>query len=64
MEVIDGITGGANRAQQVILLRDLCETMVSGSLCAMGGMTPFPVLSALDHYPQDFGLTSDDREAA
>jgi formate dehydrogenase iron-sulfur subunit len=64
VEVIDRITGGANRAQQVILLRDLCETMVSGSLCAMGGMTPFPVLSALDHYPQDFGLTSDDREAA
>jgi formate dehydrogenase iron-sulfur subunit len=38
------------------LLRDLCDTMVAGSLCAMGGMTPFPVLSALDHYPEDFGL--------
>ncbi|MFL9967126.1 NADH-ubiquinone oxidoreductase-F iron-sulfur binding region domain-containing protein, partial [Paraburkholderia sediminicola] len=33
-----------------------CDTMVSGSLCAMGGMTPFPVLSALDHFPEDFGL--------
>jgi len=43
------------RAQEV-LLRDLCDTMVAGSLCAMGGMTPFPVLSALDHYPEDFGL--------
>jgi formate dehydrogenase iron-sulfur subunit len=64
VEVIDRITGGTNRAQQVILLRDLCETMAGGSLCAMGSMTPFPVLSALDHYPQDFGLTSDDREAA
>ncbi len=64
VEVIDRITGGANRAQQVVLLRDLCETMVGGSLCAMGSMTPLPVLSALDHYPQDFGLASDDREAA
>ncbi|WP_096703412.1 formate dehydrogenase beta subunit [Magnetospirillum sp. 15-1] len=36
------------------LLRDLCEVMQSGSLCAMGGMTPFPVLSALDHFPEDF----------
>jgi formate dehydrogenase iron-sulfur subunit len=44
------------KGAQEALLRDLCETMVSGSLCAMGGMTPFPVLSALDHYPEDFGL--------
>jgi formate dehydrogenase iron-sulfur subunit len=41
---------------QEALLRDLCQTMTLGSLCAMGGMTPFPVLSALDHYPEDFGL--------
>jgi formate dehydrogenase iron-sulfur subunit len=40
------------------LLRDLCRTMVDGSLCAMGGMTPFPVLSALNHYPEDFGLAA------
>jgi formate dehydrogenase iron-sulfur subunit len=64
VEVIDRITGGANKAQQVVLLRDLCDTMVGGSLCAMGSMTPLPVLSALDNYPQDFGLTSDDRQAA
>jgi len=64
VEVIDRITGGNNRAQQVVLLRDLCNTMVQGSLCAMGGMTPFPVLSALNHYPQDFGLTQPDRKAA
>jgi len=60
VEVIDEIVGadrGSNRKQQqVILLRSLCDTMVAGSLCAMGGMTPFPVLSALDHYPEDFGL--------
>ena len=44
------------RDEQVVLLRDLCDTLLHGSLCAMGGMTPYPVLSALDHYPQDFGL--------
>ncbi len=33
-------------------------------LCAMGGMTPFPVLSALNHYPEDFGLSKPDRKAA
>ncbi|AOW12585.1 formate dehydrogenase [Hydrogenophaga crassostreae] len=64
VEVIDRIAGGANREQQVILLRDLCETMVGGSLCAMGSMTPLPVLSALDHYPEDFGLTAADHQAA
>jgi formate dehydrogenase iron-sulfur subunit len=53
-----------NKTQQVALLRDLCDTMVNGSLCAMGGMTPYPVLSALNHYPQDFGLAVPDREAA
>ena len=60
VEVIDRITLNRHqpvvRDQQVTLLRDLCETMVGGSLCAMGGMTPFPVLSALNHYPADFGL--------
>jgi formate dehydrogenase iron-sulfur subunit len=56
VEVIDRITQGENQAQQVKLLRDLCDTMLHGSLCAMGGMTPNPVLSALNYYPQDFGL--------
>ena len=59
VEVIDRITrnpSGERKAEQVELLRDLCETMLSGSLCAMGGMTPYPVLSALNHYPQDFGI--------
>lgn len=57
VEVIDRLTSGNNPAQQVILLRDLCDTMLHGSLCALGGMTPNPVLSALNHYPQDFGLS-------
>jgi len=58
VEVIDRIASGQDRPQQIQLLRDLCDTMVNGSLCAMGGMTPYPVLSALDHYPQDFGLAA------
>ena len=64
VEVIDRIIADRNRAQQVHLLRDLCDTMQHGSLCAMGGMTPYPVRSALDHYPADFGLAAPDRHAA
>ena len=56
VEVIARIRNGDTSEKQVQLLRDLCDTMVSGSLCAMGGMTPYPVLSALDHFPEDFGL--------
>lgn len=56
MEVIDRLTRGVQPALQEKLLRDLCDTMTHGSLCAMGGLTPNPVLSALNHYPQDFGL--------
>jgi formate dehydrogenase iron-sulfur subunit len=64
METIDRIGTATNKEQQVHLLRDLCDTMVNGSLCAMGGMTPFPVLSALNHYPADFGLQADVAKAA
>jgi len=68
VEVIDKIMAPPspthNKPQQVQLLRDLCDTMVNGSLCAMGGMTPYPVLSALNHFPQDFGLANPDRQAA
>ncbi|MBB2487386.1 formate dehydrogenase [Mitsuaria sp. WAJ17] len=59
VEVIDRIRRNEQREQQVVLLRDLCDTLLHGSLCAMGGMTPYPVLSALNHYPQDFGLKSE-----
>lgn len=55
VEVMDKIIAGQNRPQQIHLLRDLCDLMLTGSLCAMGGMTPYPVLSALNHFPQDFG---------
>jgi formate dehydrogenase iron-sulfur subunit len=62
VETIDKIREG--RTEQVVLLRDLCDTMLNGSLCAMGGMTPYPVLSALNHFPQDFGQADVSQHAA
>ncbi|WP_017463866.1 formate dehydrogenase beta subunit [Dyella ginsengisoli] len=58
VEVIDRMRAGAERDRNEALLRDLCQTMLHGSLCALGGMAPFPVLSALDHYPEDFARTA------
>ncbi len=56
VEVMDGILAGKDDGvARIALLRSLCDTMLNGSLCAMGGMTPYPVLSALNHFPQDFG---------
>ena len=54
----------AEAPAQTQLLRDLCDTMLNGSLCAMGGMTPYPVLSALDHFPEDFHLRAAAHQAA
>ncbi|UVK84880.1 formate dehydrogenase [Pseudomonas sichuanensis] len=59
VEVVDRLiasTDPAMRESQAGLLRDLCDTMQYGSLCAMGGMTSYPVASALKHFPADFGL--------
>jgi formate dehydrogenase iron-sulfur subunit len=53
-ETIDKIIRGQNVNANLTLLRDLCDTMKSGSLCALGGFVPYPVLSALNHFPQDF----------
>jgi len=53
VEVIDKIRGGINETANLALLKDLCDTMVTGSLCALGGMAPFPVLSVLNHFPED-----------
>ena len=58
VEVIERMRKGENREANAALLQDLCDTMINGSLCAMGGMTPFPVLSALKYFPADFGLTA------
>ena len=55
VEVMDKIRAGIDVEENLALLRDLGDTMLAGSLCALGGMTPFPVLSALNHFPEDFG---------
>lgn len=62
VEVIDRLVSAdqpQTRENQVVLLRDLCDTMLAGSLCALGGMAPYPVLSALNHFPEDFGIAAD-----
>jgi formate dehydrogenase iron-sulfur subunit len=64
VEVMDRLMGGEDAAAQEVLLRDLCETMLYGSLCAMGGLTPYPVLSALNHFPEDFVKTKSARASA
>jgi formate dehydrogenase iron-sulfur subunit len=56
---------GRSQEQEIGLLTDLCETMKFGSLCALGGFTPFPVMSALKHWPEDFtGKAAAQAEAA
>ncbi|MGN6573015.1 MAG: formate dehydrogenase beta subunit [Pseudolabrys sp.] len=55
VEVMDRIIAGENRAANTALLEDLCNTLKFGSLCALGGFTPYPVMSALVHFPEDFG---------
>ncbi|HEX8783863.1 MAG TPA: NADH-ubiquinone oxidoreductase-F iron-sulfur binding region domain-containing protein, partial [Steroidobacteraceae bacterium] len=54
VEVIDRILAGIDGERNVRLLEELCETMVQGSLCGLGGMAPFPVQSALKHFREDF----------
>jgi formate dehydrogenase iron-sulfur subunit len=54
VEVIDRVIANEERAFNLTVLDDLCDTMVDGSLCAMGGLTPYPVRSAIKHFPEDF----------
>jgi formate dehydrogenase iron-sulfur subunit len=54
VEVIDRIVAGEKREANVALLEDLCRTLKLGSLCALGGFTPYPVMSAFRHFPEDF----------
>jgi formate dehydrogenase iron-sulfur subunit len=56
VEVIDKIIAGKDSAKNIQLVRDLSDTMLNGSLCALGGMTPYPVLSAMNHFPEDFAM--------
>ena len=64
VEVIDRIRNDENRQKNMELLADLCETMLDGSLCALGGLTPFPVQSAVRHFPEDFNRPAGHRAAA
>ena len=57
VEAVDRIIRNEDRAGNIALLQDLCHTMQFGSLCALGGFTPYPVMSALTHFPEDFGHT-------
>jgi formate dehydrogenase iron-sulfur subunit len=54
VETVDKIIAGHDRERNVQLVRDLCEVMTDGSLCALGGLAPLPVLSALNHFSEDF----------
>jgi formate dehydrogenase iron-sulfur subunit len=54
VEILDRIRDNDQTAANLDLLEELCETLDAGSLCAMGGMTPIPVRSAIRHFPQDF----------
>ena len=60
VEVIDRMIADKDNpiehAKNVALVRDLSDTMINGSLCALGGMTPYPVLSAMNHFGEDFGI--------
>ncbi|MNO88037.1 NADP-reducing hydrogenase subunit HndC [compost metagenome] len=61
VEVVDRLIAATDisaREEQALLLKDLCDTMQYGSLCALGGMTSYPVTSALKHFPADFGLAT------
>lgn len=61
VEVIDRMIAGENREENYDLLVELCDTMEAASLCAMGGMTPYPVRSVLKHFAEDFASSGDDR---
>ena len=54
-EIVDRITAGEAVAANLALVEELCETLKFGSLCALGGFTPYPVMSAIRHFPEDFG---------
>ena len=55
VETIDKIRAGERVTENIVVVEDLCNTMKFGSLCALGGFTPYPVMSALKHFREDFG---------
>jgi formate dehydrogenase iron-sulfur subunit len=54
-ETMDRVIAGERREANLLLIEDLCQTLKFGSLCALGGFTPYPVMSAIKHFPEDFG---------
>jgi formate dehydrogenase iron-sulfur subunit len=54
VETLDKVAQGVERDKNLALVTDLCNTMKFGSLCALGGFTPYPVMSAINHFPEDF----------
>src|SRR6202040_2509455 len=64
VETIDKIRAGDRVPENIAVVEDLCNTMKFGSLCALGGFTPYPVISALKHFPEDFGKAPPSLQAA
>jgi formate dehydrogenase iron-sulfur subunit len=64
LETMEKVIAGDRPAENLALVEDLCNTMKFGSLCALGGFTPYPVMSAITHFPEDFGRGAPMREAA
>jgi formate dehydrogenase iron-sulfur subunit len=64
VETIDKIRRGERVSENLAVVEDLCNTMKFGSLCALGGFTPYPVMSALKHFREDFGPAPTRLEAA
>ncbi|WP_375407872.1 formate dehydrogenase beta subunit [uncultured Methylobacterium sp.] len=54
VETMDKVISGIRPAENLAVIADLCDVMTDGSLCAMGGLTPMPVMSAITHFPEDF----------
>ncbi|HUU25214.1 MAG TPA: NADH-quinone oxidoreductase subunit NuoF [Methyloceanibacter sp.] len=64
MELMDKIMAGEEHESNLAVLEDLCDTMKWGSLCALGGFAPYPVMSALHHFSEDFGAGKKRLQAA
>jgi formate dehydrogenase iron-sulfur subunit len=63
-EVLDRVCESGATEDDLILLMDLCDTMEQASLCAMGGLTPLPVKSAVNNFPEDFDVAPENSEVA
>jgi len=63
VEVLDKIIANENRTENLVLLDELCELLLDGSLCALGGLIPYPVQSAIRHFPEDFSRPAAPRVA-